>query len=206
MSQIREMIETIEKSGQRLHRLIENYLAYAQLEVATQDEAKQAALRDVLEKNPCYPAEAIAYAAEQIASDELRVPDLILNLDDVGGQVLADDIKKIAQELVDNAFKFSEPGTPVEITLCMEDDLLTFAIKDEGRGMDTQHIDGIGAFVQFDRKVFEQQGNGLGLIIAKRLTEMNGGTFYIDSQADIGTYIKIQFPKAMVYAESEPLI
>jgi len=46
-----------------------------------------------------------------------------------------------------------------------------FTVKDQGRGFSTEHINKIGAYMQFDRKMHEQQGLGLGLTIARRLTE-----------------------------------
>ena len=41
---------------------------------------------------------------------------------------------------------------------------------------------------------FEQQGVGLGLIVAKRLTELHKGEFTIESQEGIGTTITLSFP------------
>jgi two-component system sensor histidine kinase/response regulator len=48
--------------------------------------------------------------------------------------------------------------------------------------------------MQFDRKTFEQQGAGLGLFIAKRLTELLGGQMQIDSKPQQETSVKVSFP------------
>jgi signal transduction histidine kinase len=47
--------------------------------------------------------------------------------------------------------------------------------------------------MQFEREIYEQQGSGLGLIIAKRLTELLGGKFLITSQPLKGTSVRVSF-------------
>ena len=47
--------------------------------------------------------------------------------------------------------------------------------------------------MQFDRKIYEQQGAGLGLTIAKRLTELLGGQLMIDSKPGIETLVHVSF-------------
>lgn len=69
-------------------------------------------------------------------------------------------------------------------------------ITDRGRGMKVEHLSNIDAYVQFDRRRHEQQGTGLGLVIAKRLTEMHGGTLNLDSTEGAGTTVTIRLPLA----------
>ena len=69
---------------------------------------------------------------------------------------------------------------------------LTIVVHDRGRGMTRRQIDQIGPYIQFDRMVYEQQGNGLGLTIAKRLVELHGGRFNIRSVSGEGTLVTIQ--------------
>lgn len=73
---------------------------------------------------------------------------------------------------------------------------LSLVIEDKGRGFSTEHITRVGAYMQFDRKLHEQQGLGLGLSIAKRLTELHGGTLTLESRAATRTAVTIQLPKA----------
>jgi signal transduction histidine kinase len=60
--------------------------------------------------------------------------------------------------------------------------------------MTQEQIGKIGPHMQFEREKYEQQGAGLGLIIAKRLTELNGGTFSITSTPGKETRTTITFP------------
>ena len=49
-------------------------------------------------------------------------------------------------------------------------------------------------FLQFDRERHEQQGLGLGLMIAKRLTEIHGGNISVSSVQGNGTTISLSLP------------
>jgi signal transduction histidine kinase len=98
-------------------------------------------------------------------------------------------------ELAQNAFKFSQTGTKVKITLSELPNGVVLAVTDQGRGFSTEHITKVGAYMQFDRKMQEQQGLGLGLVIAKRLTELHGGTLTIQSHRGTSTTISVKLPK-----------
>ena len=49
--------------------------------------------------------------------------------------------------------------------------------------------------MQFERKLHDQQGSGLGLIISKRLVELHGGTLSIEGEKGFGTTIIVRLPK-----------
>ncbi|MCM0590597.1 MAG: ATP-binding protein [Gloeotrichia echinulata IR180] len=109
-------------------------------------------------------------------------------------KVSEQDLKKVVQEIVDNAFKFSQFGHQVRLISNTNDHFLTLYIINNGRGMTAAQISHIGAYMQFDRKLYEQQGSGLGLIIAKRITELYGGEFFIKSIPNIQTIVRMTFP------------
>ena len=76
----------------------------------------------------------------------------------------------------------------------MTDSEWVFTIQDHGRGMNDQQIANIGAFIQFERQFYEQQGMGLGLSLAKTLVEFYGGKIDIQSQENVGTTLCISIP------------
>lgn len=67
-------------------------------------------------------------------------------------------------------------------------------VKDNGHGMSKDQIQKIHTFMQFDREWHEQQGLGLGLMIAKRLTESHNGNLYVNSTPGEGTAVSLFFP------------
>lgn len=100
------------------------------------------------------------------------------------------DVSLIVEELVDNACKFSRPGTPVSVEL-EPDGRLT--VTDQGRGLTAAEIVQIEAFRQFDRKNHEQQGLGLGLVLVQKLSANCGAKFFLNSRPGEGTQVEITF-------------
>ncbi|MEY2467117.1 MAG: two-component system, sensor histidine kinase and response regulator [Verrucomicrobiota bacterium] len=187
--EIAEMGQVIYDSGKRLERLIENFLIYAQLEILHSDPQK------LLRKSTLSPAGIIEKHARDQAKLAQRPLDLDLDLADVPMPISEEYLSKVVDELVQNAFKFSQPGSKVSVTLNLDADIVTLTVTDCGRGLSTDHISRIGAYMQFDRKMQEQQGLGLGLSIARRLTALHGGTLTIQSEQGAGTTVTVKLPK-----------
>jgi two-component system sensor histidine kinase/response regulator len=191
--EIAEMGQVIYDSGKRLERLIENFLIYAQLELLGSDPQK---LHSVLRKQTVNPGKLIERHAREQANQARRPGDLLLELTNMPMPISEDYLTKIVDELVQNAFKFSQPGSIVRVALTDAPDLVTLTITDGGRGLSTEHVKKVGAYMQFDRKLHEQQGLGLGLTIARRLTELHGGAMTIQSEQGAGTTVTLKLPKA----------
>ena len=190
-AEVAEMGQVIYDSGKRLERLIENFLIYAQIELLSADAQKIHALRA---KRTELPARLIEQHARGQAELAKRPEDLVLQLTDASMPMSEEYLAKIADELVQNAFKFSEKGKPVTVKLSASSGGVTLTVSDRGRGFSADHIAKVGAYMQFDRKMHEQQGLGLGLVISKRLTELHGGTLAIQSGRDIATTVTVKLP------------
>jgi two-component system, sensor histidine kinase and response regulator len=189
--EVAEMGQVIQESGKRLQRLVENFLIYAQIEMLAADPQKVGALRG---KQALSPAALIEERARTQAASASRPHDLVLELADSPTPMSDEYLAKIIDELVQNAFKFSAPGTLVSVSYSELMGSLVLVIADRGRGFSTEQITHIGAYMQFDRKFHEQQGLGLGLVIAKRLAELHGGNLTIQSQPDACTRVVVELP------------
>lgn len=190
-AEISEMGQTIYESGKRLERLIDNFLVYVQLEIAAADPDKAAALRGKVTPAARQVVEERARATAVAAG---RNADLQLDLAEVSMPIAEDYLAKMTEELLQNAFKFSKPGSPVKVTLSASPTSVSLAINDRGRGLTADQIARIGAYMQFNRRSQEQQGAGLGLIITKRITELHGGTLTLASNAEEGTTVTVKLP------------
>lgn len=180
----REILETaqnINASAACLHRLAENFIMYGQIELLASDPEELSALSHCHTSNP---SEIISELVTQKAKQNERVADLILEVVNTTVRIAEQDLKKVVEELVDNAFKFSEAGTPVEVKAILDSDRFSLTISNYGRTVTPEQIASIGACMQLERKFYEQQGLGLGLIIAKRIAELHGGQLSIQSMSD----------------------
>jgi two-component system, sensor histidine kinase and response regulator len=190
-AEIAEMGQIIHESGKRLERLIENFLIYSQIELIGKDPQRISALR---KKQTQFPRKIIEARATHHAQEAGRTADLALDLIDKPAAISEEYLTRIVDELVHNAFKFSKPGTAVQVSLFPSAKTLTLSIADRGRGLGTEHVTRVGAYMQFERKLQEQQGLGLGLAIAKRLTELHGGNLAIQTEKNVRTTVVVNLP------------
>jgi signal transduction histidine kinase len=185
------MSESIMQAGKRLERLMENYLTYAQLELIGDNADEIRALRNHLTAH----IGPVIYDAARLQARSLgRETDLQLDIADLAMRISEANMTKIISELVDNAFKFSEPGTSVLVSAQYDEQTLWIRIQDQGRGISHEQIQHMGAYMQFDRTVYEQQGLGLGFVIARRLVLLHKGRIHIESDPGHGTIIDIALP------------
>ncbi|MHC9543082.1 MAG: response regulator [Vulcanimicrobiota bacterium] len=196
--QIREIAEILTFSAERLKRLIQNYLLFVELEAILRDpEAHRKRKKNLMlhqGKAPVDIKSIVFTAATGIARNVNREVDLTLHHVEASFPIVSDDLKKMTEELADNAFRYSATGTPVTIDGVIEDNRYILTIVDRGRGMTAEQIDNIGAFVQFNREEFEQQGSGLGLSIVKRLAALYDGELKIESKTDSDTTVTLSLP------------
>lgn len=186
----------IYRNGLRLHRLVENALLYANLKLIKYTS------HDMLLSQRDQPhniKRILRSVALQRAKETERQEDLVMAIADVFARVSPTNFEKVITELIDNAFKFSRRGTPVTINTILTDTECIISITDHGRGMTQEQTNSIGAYMQFGRKQQEQQGTGLGLIIAYLLAELEGGRIVFDSEPELGTSVRLIF-------EREPIV
>ncbi len=187
-----EMLHDIRTSAKRLHRLIQNFLVYAELELAATDSERVASFRNYKTHSA---KSVIAEQAILQARAANREADLHLKLLDADIQISPKYLKKLVEELLDNALKFSCAGTPVTVSSVRENNFFILSICDQGRGMTTRQVDDVGAYQQFERKLYEQQGSGLGLTIAIRLVKLHAGKLLIESILGQQTKVLVTLPE-----------
>ncbi len=188
--EVLESARAIQESALRLHRLIENFLVYSQIALLA-SAGKKIEVSTAL--TPVTVHQLVPELARKVASRHKREEDLKLEIKPASIPIPAENLTKIVEELVDNAFKFSKAGNPVLVATDLEQNNFHLTITDSGRGMTAEQIANVGPQMQFERKIFEQQGAGLGLVIAKRLTELLGGQFVLVSKPGEQTTVSVSF-------------
>jgi signal transduction histidine kinase len=191
--EIQKIAASILIGGRRLHRLIENYLVYAQIEIISSDKQQIEGLR----RNICAAHSVVVQKSRERANANERPDDLILEVEDSHLPISGENLAKIIEELVDNSFKFSNPGKKVRVRGTRREKGYLLEVCDQGVGMNAEQISAVGAYMQFERTLREQQGLGLGLAIAQRLVHLHGGQFKIYSKPNKGTCVFVQFSQLM---------
>ncbi len=187
--EVYEYADGIYRSAQRLHRLIQNYLLYSKLALL-RSQGQVRFTSPYLSNSQMI----ISNIGDRKAKQYDRIDDLELDIIDIDLSIAAEDLTKVAEELIDNAFKYSKKGSKVILSSQVTDSQWIFSVQDAGRGMNEEQIANVGAFMQFERRLYEQQGMGLGLSIAKILVEFYGGDIDIQSQENMGVKICISIP------------
>lgn len=103
-------------------------------------------------------------------------------------------LQEVWLNLIQNAIKFSHPGGLIGITLSKQDNLATVRIADQGIGIaeiDRPHI--FERFYKGDRSR-SKEGNGLGLVIVKRIVELLNGRVSFESEEGKGTTFMVEIP------------
>lgn len=192
-SHVLSMIEKMHKDTRRLQRLVQNFLLYARLELLASDEAQIRALRsEALDQ----PGTVIGNVATNKAKEADRDKDLKLELADVPICVSDTAMAMIISELVDNALKFSLPGTPVQVKGEADDTHYLISVIDQGPGLASSHLSQISPFIQFERRWSQREGTGFGLTLAKRMAELYDGELILDNWQDAES--GIQGAKAVI--------
>jgi two-component system sensor histidine kinase/response regulator len=190
--EIAEMGSIIHANSVRLERLIENYFMYTELMLMKHHPERKNAWQAAEVVNT---KDFIAFFANYKAVEVRREDDMIVDLVDTKLQIAPNILQKIVVELLDNAFKFSKPGTSVHVVTYGNATELVLNISDHGCGMTNEEIGNIGAFRQFKSNWYEHQGAGLGLIISHLLVQLHGGTLTVKSTPNEGTSVIVVFVK-----------
>jgi len=190
--EISELAAQAYASASQLHRRIENCLLYAEIERLASDWQQVALLQD--HRTGIY--KALDTTAREKARALERATDLDLQIEDALAGISEDALKKVAEELLDNAFRYSRPDKAVQLRTAVSADCVAFSITDQGCGMTPDQVGQAGGPMPLDQVLLAQQGSGLGLAIARRLVEVYRGILSIQSESGQGTTVTVTLTRS----------
>ena len=186
--QLKELLLVINEESDRLNRLVGEAAEVAQL------DAGQVELRF----EPHSMREAVDQAVKQSKHAlenhpaEIAIPETLPKV-----RMALDRITEVLDQLLENAGKYSPPGTPIHITADVRGGQLVTSVADHGPGIDDMEQSMI--FEKFYRGRDQRvsiQGTGMGLAIAKAIVELHGGTIGVTSQIGRGSVFYFSLPLA----------
>ncbi|HJQ55571.1 MAG TPA: ATP-binding protein, partial [Vineibacter sp.] len=129
-----------------------------------------------------------------------RPRDVVVNLDVAADLPVVtgdrDELAMAFQNLIDNAIKYTRPGTTVTIAALPADDGVQLIVRDQGEGIAAEHLPRLTErFYRVDTARSRQMGGtGLGLAIVKHVLNRHRGRLAVDSVVGDGSTFTVTVP------------
>lgn len=178
-----ELLKTIRQEADRLNRLVGNLLHLARVRAGGAEPVKRSeSVNDVIEG-------VLARLQPVLEGREVRL--MVRDLPEIPLDV--DQIDQVITNLLENAVRFSRPGSPITVTTARWRDTVQVRVSDQGVGI--QPADRERVFEPFVRgDTAREGGTGLGLSIARALVRAHGGRIWIEGAPGGGTAVTFQLP------------
>ncbi|MDB6076930.1 MAG: sensor histidine kinase [Akkermansiaceae bacterium] len=181
----------IAREGARLSTLVGNVLDHARIEQG----------RRIWKIEPCNLA-GLVTDTTRVMEPLAKEKDITLTVTTlpIDSAVDAGAIQQALVNLLDNAIKFSPPGSGVRVVMANHEKSRTWelAVADQGSGIPRKEQSRI--FERFyrpgDELRRETQGTGIGLSLVKAIAEAHGGSVRVDSEPGLGSTFTLRFPLA----------
>jgi two-component system, OmpR family, sensor kinase len=179
-----DMAASALRSSRRMRRLVADLLLLARADAGRRAPHRRVDLDEVAREAM---AEAAPLATGHTLS--LNAPDDPVEVDGV-----ADDLHRMALNLIENALVHTPPGTPVTVSLSPHDGLVTLEVSDRGPGVPAEARGKV--FDRFARAFGDAGpgGSGLGLAIVRAVAEAHGGTVSLDEAEGGGARFSVDLP------------
>lgn len=183
----RAAVTRIELASEDLLAMIDEVLRSASFEAARPVRSRRVPIEPVL-------ADVVA-AAQTMAAARDGQPRAIRVRIAQGLQARTDPtaLRSVLENLLENAVRYSPPGTPVDVEARIREGALEVAVSDQGRGIAQEDQERI--FERFRReRPGEAEGVGLGLYIARSLVTAQGGDIHVSSSPGNGATFRVRLP------------
>lgn len=184
-----EITDDIRTSGERLIRLVTNFLDAARLEQGKMTTNPENVTLKILVQQVVNELQGIA--------NEKNI-SVLNGIDDgsLRGYADKDHLKQVLYNLIGNALKFTDQGS-IRVTAQLESESVRLYITDTGRGVPASGKEALFRKFEQTQKGDAVKGTGLGLYISKMLVERMGGAIRLESSEEgVGTVISFDVPAA----------
>ncbi len=187
---VRRLARHIMSEAERAGRLIGDLLDLSRIEAG-----------GVLVETSVDILDVVATAADRLAAvaaqREVRV---LVTVPDEPMPVLGDERQLVSAlvNLLDNAVKYSEPGSVVEVDAAFDDGWVVVTVRDQGIGIPAKDLERVfERFYRVDRaRSRETGGTGLGLSIVRHVATNHGGTVVVASREGEGSTFTLRLPRS----------
>ena len=184
-------LSVVHDEARRMQRVVEDLISLSRIEAE-----KFTAPTEAVELEPLI--EQASENARRMAEE--RSSPIVCAIGDGLPAIAADrsQILQLLDNLIANALRYGEAGTPVTISAQAEGPMVHLSVADQGEGIAPEHIARVTErFYRVDTSRSRSLGGtGLGLSIVKHIVERHRGRLSIESEVGIGTTIHVFVPVA----------
>jgi two-component system phosphate regulon sensor histidine kinase PhoR len=184
-------LSVVHDEARRMQRVVEDLISLSRIEAE-----KLIAPTDALALRPLvdHALDSARHTADERGSP--LVSDVADDLPDIAAD--RSQILQLLDNLIMNALRYGEPGTPVTVSADAEGPMIHLAVADKGDGIAPEHIKRVTErFYRVDTSRSRSLGGtGLGLSIVKHIVERHRGRLTIESELGEGTTIHVLLPVA----------
>jgi two-component system, OmpR family, phosphate regulon sensor histidine kinase PhoR len=183
----KEYLTTIDHEMVQLEKLITRFLEFARLDlhiIAPEPQAVNVAAecQEIVKLlTPLAEAKGMRLKLElQTGLPELQADPLLL--------------RRVLENLLENAIKYGFADTPVELSVRQEEADIFFVVRDQGPGIAQEDLSHMFEIFYRGRESIAAPGFGLGLATVKRIVDAHGGRIWVDTAPGHGTAFSFTLP------------
>jgi two-component system phosphate regulon sensor histidine kinase PhoR len=187
------------RQADRLNAIIEDLLSLSRIE----QEADSGQLPRSSEK-----IREVMWGAVEVCRAKADAKNVNVNVtcdDDLRAEVNAPLLEQAIVNLVDNAIKYSDPGSSVDIDATADQKSVCITVRDHGAGIEAAHLPRL--FERFYRADKARSrtlgGTGLGLAIVKHIAAAHDGTVDVESEPGKGSTFALMLPRGNLRRASD---
>jgi two-component system, OmpR family, sensor histidine kinase KdpD len=190
-----DLLEVIQQESRGLRRLLAEAIHLARIDAKRMKlECEPLRVEEVL-------AESMRSLGERLTAHRVRVEQ-----DGDLPSIFADRELTVQalKQLLDNASKYSPPGSVIQIEIRETDGFVSISVRDQGQGLtELEQRRVFDKFYRVRRDRSAVQGTGMGLAIAKEIAEAHGGSVTVESRFGEGSEFTMRVPSSARRAQVE---
>lgn len=181
----------VHEEARRMQRVVEDLISLSRIEAEKFTTPTEAVDLEQLIDVSVESARRIAdeRGSELICAIETDLPPIAAD---------ATQILQVLDNLITNALRYGEAGTPIRVSASLEDAMVHLKVADQGEGIPPEHLHRLTErFYRVDTSRSRSLGGtGLGLSIVKHIVERHRGRLTIESELGQGTVVHVLLPVA----------
>ncbi len=184
--QQRELLSIVDEETERLSVLVTEAIQMARIEAGKvilrrESHSVHGLVESVLDK---------LRPSVEDRSIQMRIPDGVPPVW-VDGEL----IEVVLRQLIDNALKYSPPGSPLSVAAELSDGRVIVSVADHGVGIaESEQTRIFEKFYRAEASRHQIPGAGLGLVIAREIVHAHGGEIWVESQPPDGSIFRFSLP------------